>query len=264
MPQRSKISKCSVSFIAAVIIAAFAANASGAEMSAEEIVEKALATNNLGFEKGSARVVVEMFNPKGEKTERVIKSLAKDDGSGKKIKITFLEPADVRDTTLLILEKSGEKESRHFLYLPAYKKVRAIAGSEKYSSFMGSDFFYADLESKDIKKGKYEKIGFEKTGGRNCHKILVIPEDREFYSKLELYIDAENFLPLKALFYDKENKHVKTFAVKKVQKSGGSLIVVKSVMQNVQKKSETVITIENFDLGAKVEDIEFNPELLGK
>lgn len=232
------------------------------DLSPSEIIEKALKVQNYGFEKGSAKIKIEIIDDTGMKRERVISSITEKKNGNRKTKILFLEPADVRGTTLLILEENGE--STQYLYLPDLKKVRQIAGGEKEQSFMGSDFTYADLEWKDIKEAKYERMEDEKIGGRECYKIKAIPLENEIYKYLEVNIDKKTFLVLKVIFFDKKREILKVFFVRQIKKEKGNYIITKAEMKNEKKKTETRIEVLSFNQEEIFPSHLFEPSNLGK
>lgn len=80
----------------------------------------------------------------GHSLTRSMQIWTADDGKAQLIK--FLEPADVRGSGFLNVEKaSGETET--LIYLPALGRVRRVAGGQKQDSFFGSDFSYEEISS---------------------------------------------------------------------------------------------------------------------
>jgi hypothetical protein len=67
------------------------------------------------------------------------------DGSEKRF-IRFVEPADVKGTSMLIVDNRNSADEM-WIYLPALKKTRRIVSSEKGRSFMSSEFSNSDLTS---------------------------------------------------------------------------------------------------------------------
>ena len=48
-----------------------------------------------------------------------------------------------------------EKDDDQWLYLPALKKTKRIASGDKSGSFMGSDFTYADMTTRNLDNYDY-------------------------------------------------------------------------------------------------------------
>jgi outer membrane lipoprotein-sorting protein len=236
-----------------------------AEMTAREIVDKMLERNNLGFESGEARVRLVIKNRRGETRERIVNSKSDKNDGRNRTRITFLEPADVRGTTLLILEQEGDAEDLQYLYLPALKRVRRISGSAKRGSFMGTDFTYDDLESRDIEQGEYTRQADETFGGQSCYRIDVEPtREGEVYSQLKLWIHKKYYLPLKIEFFDEDGDLLKVLTTRRIEKKGDRYMGTEMLMKNVQEGSQTTIHVQQIDLGATFPDATFDRATLGR
>ena len=78
-----------------------------------------------------------------------------------------------------------DKDDDRWLYLPAMKKTRRISGSSaKQAYFMGSDFTYDDMGSRNVDEDSHQLLGEETIGGHKCWKLEYTPKDkREIYSR---------------------------------------------------------------------------------
>ena len=85
---------------------------------------------------------------------------ARSTSNGIQMLLSFTSPPDVRGVNLLV-----RNSQNMYIYLPALRKTRRIAGSSLNSSFMGTDFSYADILS--INSGEVIKSGntISKTNG---------------------------------------------------------------------------------------------------
>ncbi len=215
-------------------------------MTAQQIVDKVLAKDNV-FGVGEARLKLIIQNSKGQERVRVVDTRSiKVDGARWTL-VTFVEPADVSGTRLLAKEvKDGD--DIQYLYLPALKEKRRIAGSEKNESFMGTDFTYNDLEQKGMEEGDHTRLADEQHSGIDCYRIDAVPKDKDDeYSKLELWIDKKDFIPLKIYFYDRKGAHLKTLVAQKVEPMGGEMTVTKLMMKNVKKGTKTIMALDSLD-----------------
>ncbi|NLA22755.1 MAG: outer membrane lipoprotein-sorting protein, partial [Candidatus Marinimicrobia bacterium] len=85
-----------------------------------------------------------------------VKSVNDPKGVDDKILIFFEYPADIRGTGLLMISYSDvNKDDDRWLYLPALKKVRRIAGESKNEYFMGTDFTYDDMGGRSVDQDKH-------------------------------------------------------------------------------------------------------------
>ena len=133
-----------------------------------------------------------LIDKNGSERVRKIRSLQKDKGEDTHRIMFFLEPADVTNTGFLTYDyDDSERDDDQWLYLPALRKSKRISSSDKSGSFMGSDFTYSDMTSRDLEDYDFEFIKEMKVGD---HKVWVI----ESSPRNEKVIDetAENFAAL--------------------------------------------------------------------
>lgn len=231
--------------------------------SADAIVQRMLDSNNMGFDSGQARVRMTIKSAKGTTRERVMTSKSDEKAGLRRSRIEFLEPADVRGTTLLMLEQ-GDDRDLQYLYLPGLRKTRRIAGSQKNTSFMDSDFTYADLESRDAKEGTKKRLADEEVGGQPAFHVSVASTDADGeYGRLELWVHKQLYLPLRIDFFDRGGKLKKTMLSKRIEKKGERHLVTRLHMK-ATAGSETLLDVEAIDLDAKFTDADFDKSALGR
>jgi hypothetical protein len=200
-----------------------------------------------------------LINKRGH--ERVRKLLTKrktyGDGEAKSVAY-FLAPADVKDTAFLVWEHA-DKPNDVFIYLPALKKIRRIASEQKHQSFMGSDFSYADMESRDVDDADHKILPEQEMSGKHCYVIESIPKpdsDSE-YSKLITWVNKEDYIPYKIEFYDKKGKLFKVMEVLRAGPVGEEILPLHFTMENLKKNHKTEITLEKMELDQEISDKEF-------
>ena len=128
--------------------------------------------------------------------------------------IFFLAPADVRNTAFLTFDYAdASKDDDQWLYLPALKKSKRIASSDKSASFMGSDFTYSDMTSRDISQYRYK---IAKEASVRGHKVWImesVPKTQKTveetgYKKSYMFVRQDNFVVVRAI-------HITTEGTKK-------------------------------------------------
>ncbi|MCD6366046.1 MAG: outer membrane lipoprotein-sorting protein, partial [Bacteroidales bacterium] len=99
----------------------------------------------------------------------------------------FTEPAAQKGIAFLSLPKNVM-----YVYLPAFKKERRIAGGLKKQNFAGTDFAYEDLESKPYAE-KYNAKSVKIVG--DTYILVVTPKDMKnsAYSKLIITLYKNNY-----------------------------------------------------------------------
>ena len=78
---------------------------------------------------------------------RTLQILRKQSVQPGKALVRFLEPFDVRRTSVLILENADANDDL-WVYLPALRMTRRISSSQRADSFFGTDLSYEDVEPK--------------------------------------------------------------------------------------------------------------------
>ncbi len=173
---------------------------------------------NDGFGDTSATMQMILRNRQGEESKREIRSKAlevKDDGD--KSLIIFDQPKDVEGTALLTYSHKTADDDR-WLYLPALKRVKRIAGNNKAGPFMGSEFAFEDLGSQEIEKYSYKYLRDETLDGQHCFVIERYPVDADSgYTRQVVWMDQAEYRPLKIEFYDRKQSLLKTLAFKDYQ-----------------------------------------------
>ena len=119
------------------------------DLSGEDIVRKASNQNQVGLSAGEAMMVMKIQTPEGDILNRKLRIRAASQKGLSQLRMTFVEPQDQRGIEVLMLEQK-DSSNLQYLYLPSFKKVRRISGSAKNGRFEGSDFTYADMESRDL------------------------------------------------------------------------------------------------------------------
>ena len=252
-------------FIVAALAFTPSAYAGDDGLTAKQIVDKMLSRNQMGFDSGQATVRMTVKTSRGEVLERKLLTRGEEKNGHARVRITFLEPADQAGIEVLLLQSDGQ--DLQYLYLPRFKRHRRISGGAKNGRFEGSDFTYADLESRDVKGGRYERKPDEQFGKQDVYRVVAYPDPSdpdELYSKVDLWIDKHTSVALKSVFYDRQGRKLKVLKVKRIKKLAGRYIATRMLMSDVQHGSETVLVIEGVTTDVTFPTSLFAVESLGK
>ena len=173
----------------------------------------------------------------------------------------FLTPADVKNSAFLTYDyEDSNKDDDQWLYLPELQKVKRIASSDKSSSFMGSDFTYSDMTSRNVSDYTYKIMKEKIVGGHMTWQIEVTPKSKKTieetgYTKSIVFVRQDNFVIVQALNYIKAGKKLKYMMVKGLKKIDG--IWTATEMQMVTKKGKKTLHKTIF----KFSDIKYNQGL---
>jgi hypothetical protein len=151
---------------------------------------------------------------------REMTMFAKDEGRDTRRLVFFLSPANVKNTGFLTYDyDSGEKDDDQWLYLPALRKTKRIASSDKSVAFMGSDFSYADLTRRLISEWKFKIL-------KPVWLIEALPASalirkRYGYDKSVVFVRKDLFMVVRAVHWMSEGGKLKYLDMKTIEEIDG-------------------------------------------
>lgn len=252
--------------LASLVVLAFAATARA--QTGREIAQKV--KDRPDGDTRQSELVMKLINKRGAVRERKLISYSIDVGKGKKDRksiMFFQYPGDVKGTGFLTWDyDEPDKDDDKWLYLPAMKKTRRISGSSaKQDYFMGSDFTYDDMGSRNVDEDTHKLLGEEEIDGHKCWKLESTPKDkREIYSKKIAFIRQDCLIAVRVEYYDKmENLH-RRLELSDIAKVAGFWVAQKLHMTNVQTEHQTILEIKNPKYDLPMEETKFNVTTLEK
>ncbi len=170
----------------------------------------------------------------------------------------FISPASQKGIAFLSLP-----DDIMYLYLPACKKTRRIASHVKNTKFAGTDFTYEDMEAKRYSE-KYIPELLKKD--ENHYILQLIPKKgvKTDYSKLIMWVRADNFYPTKIELYDRGNNLHKVMTKEKIEKVGKYWISKESEMEDLKTKRKTRMIIVDVKFDSKLSDEIFTERYLSR
>ena len=230
-----------------VVAAAAFASIAFAELSVDEIVNKANQAAYYAGDDGRAEVEMTITDKSGSSRTRKFALLRKNTGDGnQKFYVYFKEPADLYKQVFLVWKEVGEgKNDSRWMWLPALNLKREIAPGDKRTSFVGSDFVYEDVSGRNLNEDVHELVETTDTQYviKNTPKN---PGDVEF-SYYTVKIDKNTFLPRLAEYYDKNGKLYRIVEGTKVETIQGFPTVVESTVKDLNTGSTTVNRFSNIE-----------------
>jgi uncharacterized protein len=217
-------------------------------LSAEELMQRSYQANRL--DSSISNATFRLLSASGQ--ERIRKTygatkLASDGLLNRRV-IRFLAPTDVRNTTSLLVENSkGEDEI--WVYLPALKKARRIAGSGKKGSFFGTDLSYGDVVGHKPEAWKHRWLREEQFQGQACDVVESVPAsaavaEESGYSKRLSWLARPHQMALKVEMLDSGGAPLKTVLsseLKLVDPARGKWQAMKLEAKNSQTGHTTYI-----------------------
>ena len=225
----------------------------------EEIAQKV--HNRDEGDNSTSKMKMILIDKNGKKRIRDLKTFTKNKGEDKLKLMFFLTPADVKNSAFLTYDyEDSAKDDDQWLYLPELKKVKRIASSDKSSSFMGSDFTYSDMTSRNVEDYTYKIMKEKKVGAHMTWQMMVTPKSEKTveetgYTKSIVFVRQDNFVIVQALNYIKVGKKLKYMMVKGLEKIDG--IWTATEMQMITKKGKKTLHKTVFQFS----DIKYNQNL---
>ncbi|HET9957403.1 MAG TPA: outer membrane lipoprotein-sorting protein [Polyangiaceae bacterium] len=178
--------------------------------------------------------------------------------------VRFTAPADLAGAGFLQVQNQTGDDDR-FLFLPDLKRSRRISGNLRGSAFMGTDFSFADLDRRDLRESSSLRKADESIGKFPCFRVDATPSRADSpYSRIEMWIRQDNYMPLKMQMYDRASALFKTFTAQEVRRVSGHWYITKSRMIDHLNSHQTELVIENVAPSTDIPDEEFTVRNLEK
>ncbi len=174
----------------------------------------------------------------------------------------FLHPADVKDTAFLTYDYDDpEHDDDQWLFLPALRKTKRIASTDKSGSFMGSDLNYSDMSDRELED--YDFFLKDEVAVRNhpAWVIEAVPRTAKVvkqtgYTKSLLFVRKDNYYVVRAVSWVDKKKYLKYMDVKTLEQIEGIWVATEMhVFKRLGKKviHKTIL---------RLQDVKFNQDLL--
>jgi outer membrane lipoprotein-sorting protein len=224
------------------------ASADGPKLTAAQVVDKALAVDAWGRDGVAANARVTVTEKNGQKRELAFEAESKRYAPPlAKSVLKFSAPADVAGMKFLLVQKNDGDDERT-VYMPDLKRSRRVPAANRNERFMGTDFTYADMDRKDIRNGTPVYQADENIGKYPCYHIKVATtEASASYSRVEVWVRKDNYVPLKWVMFDGGGTAMKTLVSKELQKHDGKWQITRSQMVDHRSGRTTEIMIDHIE-----------------
>ena len=232
-----------------------------ASLTVSEIVSKANLAAYYAGDDGRATVKMTITDSQKRVRERefTILRLDQEDGGRQMFFVYFKKPNDVKGMVFMV-HKHIDRDDDRWLYLPALDLVKRIAASDKRTSFVGSDFFYEDVSGRGLNEDEHKLI-------ETTDKYYILenrpkdPDSVEF-SSYKIWIDRQNYIPVKAEYKDKEGQLYRRVTALEIKDISGFPSVTKSRVENLASGSSTVSKFSRIKYNIGLKDKLFSERYL--
>lgn len=232
-----------------------------AQISAGAIVAR-VKQNDLLIQDLHATVRMEI--EEGSETKvRVFELLMKRDGVDYKALIDLGEPAAMAGTKFLIHAERGARNEQ-WAYFPDLDLTRKIAGSAQDDPFLGSDITYADLAGgAHLDDLLHTLVGEDVVDGEPTYVLEGVPRHEIAYGKLKGWVRKEDFVNVKAEFYDRDGDLIKVARLSDVRElEGGALLAHRIEVRSAVEDSRTVLIFSDVTINQGLSEERFTEENL--
>ncbi|TVQ95855.1 MAG: outer membrane lipoprotein-sorting protein [Deltaproteobacteria bacterium] len=246
-----------------LLLAALPASADEAPLSAQDIVDRALDTQSLGFRSGEVDMTLIVQDRGGDIRERRLTVRGRSDDDAFRALVRVTAPAEVAGQSYLFRENPGGSDDV-FVYLPALdESPRRIAGAQRNASFMGTHLTYADLQSRDLRDATYERHDDERIGRHDVYVIDARPaaSTESEYARVRIWIRHGDFIPLRVRFFDARDRERRTMFTEDLGRHNDRLYVRRLTLRPAEGGATTMV-IDRVDLDVDVPASEFTPQSL--
>ncbi len=254
---KNRLHLCLVIF--ALLCAATADPAKADDPKAREIMQKV--DDRDDGDNITSNMEMTLVDKHNQKRTRKIATFSKDKGKDTYRLMFFLYPEDVKDTSFLTYDYDDPaRDDDQWLYLPALRKTKRIASSDKSGSFMGSDLNYSDMTSRNLDDYDFFLKKEMDVNGKKTWMIESIPRNRDVieetgYTKSLLFVRQDNDYVIRAVHWVKDGDYIKYVDVKKLEQIDG--IWFGTELHVFQKRGKETVH-QTF---LKFSDVKFNQNL---
>jgi hypothetical protein len=197
----------------------------------------------------------------GNQRVRKLATFSKDKGIDTYRLMFFRHPADVKNTAFLTWDYDDpDRDDDQWLYLPALRKTKRIASSDKSGSFIGSDLTYADMTDRNLADYDFFFKKEMDVNGIKSWLIESIPRSKKViketgYTKSLLIVRQDNYFVIRAIHWVKDGGYLKYVDVKTLVQIEG--IWVATEMHVTKKKGKQLVHKTIF----KLNNVKFKQDL---
>lgn len=228
---------------------------------AENLTALQIAEKAYHIEDGNdCKSIIEMLiiKPDGNKRTRNLSFSRKDYGEDSRSLIVFTSPADVKGTSFLTWNHVKDSNDQ-WLFLPALKKTKRIGTASQSDSFMGSDFSYDDMSKRSTSKDDYRIIGSKTVDSADCYVLEALAKDKsEAFVKRIIWVRKDNFIIIKAEFYDAAGVLSKQYTAGDIQKINNINTIHFFRMEDVKNGGHSTMKLSNVTYNSGLHDRMFS------
>lgn len=221
----------------------------------------------------TAHMQMRLINRHGKQRVRTLRTFGKEKGEDRLNLMFFTAPADVDGVGFLTWDyDDNQQDDDQWLYLPALRKTKRIAGSDKTSSFMGSDVSYADMTKPSLDDYDYRLVKESKVGENPVWVIESLPRSPEVvekmgYTKSLALVRKDNHFVVRSVSWIDGSPDLKYMDVKRLEQIDGIWVATEvhtTTKRGKQTRHKTIITLSDVKFDQSLSEDWFSVRQLEK
>ena len=173
--------------------------------------------------------------------------------------VRFLEPGDIRRTSILILENEGANDDL-WVYLPALRLTRRLSSAQRADSFFGTDLSYEDVEPKRAEDYDASWLARDAVDPQ-CATLAISarPGIESSYERVHMCID-QKLAVIRWMEFFQKGALSKRMASdpQSVREVGGHFIPFEMTFTTLRNGSTTTVTTERYEMREEIPDSLFS------
>lgn len=203
----------------------------------------------------TADVSLESSDEIGRGLDTAMKLVRSDDGSTVRTQIRVVEPEASLGTVYEVTSERGKPIER-WVYLPAVRRLRNLAGTRRTDSFLGSEFSYEDLDVAAPRESEWKSVERIEENGHELLRVTSAPYS--YYERVETVLDPATSLPVRVLFYDRAGALFKRETFGEQKTVAGHAMPTRIEMEDVETGAKSVLRLHDIHLSEPIDEKVFS------
>ena len=214
---------------------------------------------------------MELIEKDGSTRTRTLRSYRRRFGDEKRSVLFFEDPPNVKGTALLTFDYADPaRPDDQWLYLPALRKSRRVALSDRGRAFLGTDFSFEDVKREtqlSLSDYTWRTLGEESVDGHRCFVVEATPIDervaRELgHGRVRIRVDAEIWIPRFAEYWEVDGAPQKTIRLADVAQVQEIWTAQRIDAENLATGHRTTLRFRDIDYHAAIAEEQFSEAAL--
>jgi len=199
------------------------------------------------------------------------------DTDSRRTLIRFTEPQRIRGSSFLTHEHGSlERADDQWLYLPALRRVRRVAASDRGDFFFGSDFTYEDVKNatkfdladynfKLLPVSQHPDLGEPEQPFADLpiSVLEAVPVNAEIandlgYGRVVAWVDTDRAIPLRVHYWNPEQKFLKRILITELDNLDGIWTPIKIEAFDALKDHRSIFEFDNVERPKHISNQQFS------